>query len=321
MRISAILSISLLSICILSYGLAGAAYAQSQEPPLSVNTDFPAYAEDSTITISGKVKDSSLAKNPTPVTIQVINPDGSIVGIDQVKLDSNNEYSTSFVATGPLWKAGGDYTVKAYYGVQKNDTTFTFTGGDGTRNITPEPTITVIEPEVEEPVIEEPEPVIEEPEPVLIAEPEPEPEPEPMCGSGTVLKDGKCVAEEKGGGCLIATAAYGSEMAPQVQFLREIRDGKIMATESGTAFMTGFNQFYYSFSPAVADYERENPMFKEAVKVTLTPLLTSLAILNYVDIDTEQEMLGYGIGVILLNIGMYFVAPAAVIIAIKNRRK
>ncbi len=127
--------------------------------------------------------------------------------------------------------------------------------------------------------------------------------------------------EEEGGGCLIATAAYGSEMAPQVQFLREIRDGKIMATESGTAFMTGFNQFYYSFSPAVADYERENPMFKEAVKLSLTPLLTSLAILNYVDIDTEQEMLGYGIGVILLNIGMYFVAPAAVIIAIKNRRK
>ena len=127
--------------------------------------------------------------------------------------------------------------------------------------------------------------------------------------------------ESTGGGCLIATAAYGSEMAPQVQFLREIRDGKIMATESGTAFMTGFNQFYYSFSPAVADYERENPMFKEAVKVTLTPLLTSLTILNYVDIDTEQEMLGYGIGVILLNIGMYFVAPAAVIIAIKNRRK
>ena len=127
--------------------------------------------------------------------------------------------------------------------------------------------------------------------------------------------------ESTDGGCLIATAAYGSEMAPQVQFLREIRDGKIMATESGTAFMTGFNQFYYSFSPAVADYERENPMFKEAVKLTLTPLLTSLAILNYVDIDTEQEMLGYGIGVILLNIGMYFVAPAAVIIAIKNRRK
>ena len=131
------------------------------------------------------------------------------------------------------------------------------------------------------------------------------------------------IASEKpsGGGCLIATAAFDSEMAPQIQFLREIRDGKVMVTQSGSAFMNGFNQFYYSFSPAVADYERENPMFKEAVKLSLTPLLTSLAILNYVDIDTEQEMLGYGIGVILLNIGMYFVAPAAVIIAIKNRRK
>jgi len=124
-----------------------------------------------------------------------------------------------------------------------------------------------------------------------------------------------------GGGCLIATAAYGSEMAPQVQFLREIRDGKVMTTQSGTAFMTGFNQFYYSFSPAVADYERENPAFKEAVKVTLTPLLTSLTLLNYVDVDSEQEILGYGIGIILLNIGMYFVAPAAAIIAIKNRIK
>ena len=123
------------------------------------------------------------------------------------------------------------------------------------------------------------------------------------------------------GGCLIATAAFGSEMAPQVQLLREIRDNTVLQTQSGTAFMTGFNQFYYSFSPAVADYERENPVFKEAVKLSLTPMLTSLALLNYADIDTEQEMLGYGIGVILLNIGMYFVAPAAVIIAIKNRKK
>jgi len=136
--------------------------------------------------------------------------------------------------------------------------------------------------------------------------------------------DGKIAentTESNGGGCLIATAAFGSEMAPQIQLLRELRDNTILETKSGNAFMSGFNQFYYSFSPAVADYERENPIFKEAVKLTLTPLLTSLAILNYVDIDTEQEMLGYGIGVILLNIGMYFVAPAAVIIAIKNRRK
>ena len=120
------------------------------------------------------------------------------------------------------------------------------------------------------------------------------------------------------GGCLIATAAFGSEMAPQVQFLREIRDNTVLQTESGSAFMTGFNQFYYSFSPAVADYERENQAFKETVKITLTPLLTSLTLLQYADIDSESEMLGYGIGVILLNIGMYFVAPAILIMKIKK---
>jgi hypothetical protein len=83
--------------------------------------------------------------------------------------------------------------------------------------------------------------------------------------------------------------------------------------------MVGFNQFYYSFSPAVADYERENPAFKEIVKITLTPLLTSLTLLHYADIDTEYEMLGYGIGVILLNIGMYFVIPAIIIMKIRKR--
>ena len=126
------------------------------------------------------------------------------------------------------------------------------------------------------------------------------------------------VGEPGGGGCLIATAAFGSEMAPQVQFLREIRDNTVLQTESGTSFMAGFNQFYYSFSPVIADYERENPVFKEAVKLTLTPLLTSLTLLQYTDIDSESEMLGYGIGVILLNIGMYFVAPAVLIMKIRT---
>ena len=127
------------------------------------------------------------------------------------------------------------------------------------------------------------------------------------------------VDNNEGGGCLIATATFGSEMAPQVQFLREIRDGKVMSTESGITFMTGFNQFYYSFSPTVADYERENPAFKEAVKVTLTPMLTSLTLLNFVDVDTEEQMLGWGISLILLNIGMYIVAPAVLITIIKKR--
>ncbi|HET6517471.1 MAG TPA: CFI-box-CTERM domain-containing protein, partial [Nitrosopumilaceae archaeon] len=122
----------------------------------------------------------------------------------------------------------------------------------------------------------------------------------------------------EGGGCLIATATYGSELAPQVQQLRELRDEIVLETESGTAFMKSFNQFYYSFSPTIADMERENPVFKEAVKISITPLLASLSILNYVDIDSEQEMLGYGIGVILMNVGMYFASPAIIIYRLKK---
>ena len=115
------------------------------------------------------------------------------------------------------------------------------------------------------------------------------------------------------GGCLIATATFGSEIAPQVQQLREIRDNSLLQTESGRSFMESFNQFYYSFSPTIADLERENPIFKEAVKLTITPLLSSLSLLNYVDMNSESEVLGYGISLILLNVGMYFVLPAFVI--------
>ena len=140
---------------------------------------------------------------------------------------------------------------------------------------------------------------------------------EKSTGEGPVSQPG----QEQGGGCLIATAAYGSELAPQVQMLREIRDNILLETESGSAFMESFNQFYYFFSPGVADLERENPIFKEAVKLTITPLLSSLSLLNYVNMDSESEVLGYGIGIILLNVGMYFVAPTMIILAIYRKHK
>ncbi|MGI0004761.1 MAG: CFI-box-CTERM domain-containing protein [Candidatus Nitrosotenuis sp.] len=132
------------------------------------------------------------------------------------------------------------------------------------------------------------------------------------------ISDKEETKPDQKGGCLIATAAFGSELAPQVQLLREIRDNVVFGTNSGTTFMAGFNEFYYAFSPAVADWERQNPAFKEAVKITLTPMLLALSILNYVEIDSESEMLGYGIGLILLNAGMYFVAPAIVIVKLRQ---
>ena len=122
---------------------------------------------------------------------------------------------------------------------------------------------------------------------------------------------------EEGGGCLIATATYGSEFAPQVQQLREIRDNQLMNTEAGSAFMSSFNEAYYSFSPYIADMERESPIFKEIVKAGLTPMLSTLAIME--NAESESEVLGLGLSVIALNLGMYIGLPAFGIVAIRKR--
>jgi len=171
----------------------------------------------------------------------------------------------------------------------------------------------VVEEVVEEPVVVEE--VVEEPvvveevveEPVVVEEVVEEP----------VVATQE--SEEEGGGCLIATAAYGSELAPQVQLLREIRDNQLMNTESGSAFMSSFNEAYYSFSPYIADMERESPIFKEIVKAGLTPMLSTLAIME--NAESESEVLGLGLSVIALNLGMYIGLPAFGIIKVIQSRK
>ncbi len=124
---------------------------------------------------------------------------------------------------------------------------------------------------------------------------------------------------EEGGGCLIATATYGSEMSPQVQQLRELRDNQLMNTEAGSAFMGTFNEMYYSFSPTIADMQRDSPIFNEVVKLGLTPMLSSLAIME--GADSESEVLGLGLSVIALNLGMYIALPAFGIIKVIQLRK
>ena len=304
----------ILSFSIISYCLIGVPSAYSQEarevnPALSLNINSETFDLGDTIFISGNVKDydSSSDTMSADVTVRITDSKNNIAGVAQIEPETGGDYSHTFVVGGQMSKSG-EYTVTAFWNNNVATVTFELTGISGSNVSTPTPT-PVQSSMDDEPMIDE--------EPSMS-----DTSSQPACGQGTVLKNGVCVVEEKksGGGCLIATATFGSEMAPQVQFLREIRDNTVLQTESGVSFMTGFNQFYYSFSPVIADYERENPVFKELVKLTITPLLTSLTILNYVDIDTEEEMLGYGIGVILLNIGMYFVAPAAILFKIKNRK-
>ena len=313
MRLTGFLAFALLSISILSYGFGDVTFATSDpNPALPVSTDLDIASNGASVKISGTIPDydSSSGKG---LTFLITSPDNNIVYIGQLTPSSDGTFEKTIVAGGPLWKLAGDYDVKLQYGADKSTVSINYVGGEQVVRGQPEP-----------PVVTEPEPpVVTEPEPPVVTEPTvPEPtvsepttpEPEPTCGAGTQLVNGICqvVQSDPDSGCLIATAAYGTELAPQVQLLREIRDNTLFSTSSGTAFMGGFNTLYYSFAPTVADWERENPMFKEIVKTTITPMLLTLSIMSLADEGSEIEVLGLGISVIALNLGMYIAAPALI---------
>ena len=81
--------------------------------------------------------------------------------------------------------------------------------------------------------------------------------------------------------------------------------------------MGTFNDIYYSFSPIIADYERENPYFKEAIKLAIIPMISTLSLME--NAESESKVLGIGISVIMLNLGMYLGVPAIVIITIRKK--
>jgi branched-chain amino acid transport system substrate-binding protein len=121
------------------------------------------------------------------------------------------------------------------------------------------------------------------------------------------------------GGCLIATAAYGSELAPQVQFLREIRNDSLLSTAAGTSFMAGFNQFYYSFSPAVADLERENETFRDVVRTAITPGIYALNVMVLADPGSELSIIVFGLLSVAAVTGIYVAMPSLAVYAVARR--
>ena len=161
-----------LSAIILSQGYG---FAHGAEDIVTVATDSSSYEEGEMISVSGSVSDydeSDPFKN-FDVTIKLVAPNGNIVSISQIPLNSDGSYSTFIPAQGPLWKFYGDYTVSVSHGSDRNaSTTFTFVLSESEEE--------VIEEEVtEEEVIE-----ISEEE---LAE---------GCGEGTHLEDGACVLDE-----------------------------------------------------------------------------------------------------------------------------
>ena len=138
---------------------------------ITIVTDSSSYTTGEMINVSGSVSDydeSDPFKN-FDMTLKLIAPNGNIVTISQIPLNSDGSYSTYIPAQGPLWMYDGDYTVSVSHGSDKNaSTTFTF----------------ILAPEViEEEVIGEEIEISEE----ELAE---------GCGEGTHLEDGVCMLDE-----------------------------------------------------------------------------------------------------------------------------
>jgi len=150
---------------------------------------------------------------------------------------------------------------------------------------------------------------------------------EPDCEPNTFVYDGNCIKNDgpcqldmngdlfcvTQNDCLIATATFGSELAPQVQMLREVRDDILLNTYAGSLFMDGFNSGYYSFSPQIAQLENENLMFRDAVKVFITPMITTLSLMTLAQENSEFDVIFLGISTIGIIVGMYVVAPVVLV--------
>ena len=166
-----------------SYGFAYAVHVsghlmeeEAEQPPvITVETDYSSYVEGEVITISGSVSDYREIDPYTnfDVTIRLIAPNNNIVSISQVSLDTGGFYVTSILAQGPLWKLGGDYTVSASQGSDRNASTiFAFIHSE------PEEEIITEEEEVTESIEISTEELAEK------------------CGPGTHLEDGVCMLDE-----------------------------------------------------------------------------------------------------------------------------
>jgi len=80
--------------------------------PLVIWTDESIYDHNSNIVVNGHTNNVDLIH---PVIISIISPVGNLVGVSQVMVDSNGEFSASFNTGGKLWNKNGDYIIKAIH--------------------------------------------------------------------------------------------------------------------------------------------------------------------------------------------------------------
>jgi hypothetical protein len=82
-------------------------------------------------------------------------------------------------------------------------------------------------------------------------------------------------------GCVIATAAYGSELAPEIAYMQHVRDGMIGSNEVGRLLVNGWNTFYYLWSPPIAEFIHAHDVTKPLFRVLLLPLVGTIHLTAY----------------------------------------
>lgn len=95
----------------------------------------------------------------------------------------------------------------------------------------------------------------------------------PSAGGGTESTPAPTTASGGGGGgggCFIATAAFGTPMASEVRYLRAFRDEYLLTNDAGRAFVN----FYYRFSPPLADWVRQHENVRAVARASLAPLIS-----------------------------------------------
>lgn len=76
----------------------------------------------------------------------------------------------------------------------------------------------------------------------------------------------------KGGKCFVATAAYGSELANEVECLRHFRDEQLSRTYCGNKMVA----LYYKIGPIAADFLNTHPNLKPFVRSLLNPIVRTI---------------------------------------------
>ena len=113
--------------------------------------------------------------------------------------------------------------------------------------------------------------------------------------------------------CIIATAAYGSEMAPEVIYMRYVRDGLIGSTPIGHPIVQAWNAFYYSWSPPVAAAIAESSLLQAIFRILLLPLVAIVHITAWVFASLGSEDFASAIAfavAAVLSTCTYIVLPA-----------